>query len=194
MPTNIKASGFASGEVLKTAAAAEGAEKIALDDLFIRLYKKIRSLASRLQWRGTNPTLGPTALANETYLKLLKDPPDFGSKSPEEVIAVFANAMRQILVDAARRKHAQKRDADSSREQTTPRVEDALTDWLTVDAVLADLEHENSRQRQIVDCRFYLGMTVDETAAALNLSPTTIEREWREARARLGYQIRPEKR
>src|ERR1700722_15848522 len=107
MPLNVNGSGFASSEVGEI---PSGAPKIALDDLFTRKYKEIRHLASRLQWKGGNPTLGPTALAHEVYEKLLKDPPDLESKSWNEVIAVFANAMRQILVDAARRKKARKRD------------------------------------------------------------------------------------
>jgi RNA polymerase sigma factor (TIGR02999 family) len=160
-----------------------------LDDLFGRLYSKIRQLASRVRWKGANPTLNATALAHEAYLKLLKDPPDLASKSSDEVIAVFANAMRQILIDAARRKKAQKRDPVSAPENTPLPVEDALT----IDALAQDLKRENPRQGQVVDCRFYLGMTVDETAAALGLSKTMVEREWREARARLGARVQPGK-
>ncbi|MGI8744056.1 MAG: sigma-70 family RNA polymerase sigma factor [Bryobacteraceae bacterium] len=167
-------------------------QRRALDELFSRLYKKIRQLASRVRWNGANPTLNPTALVHEAYLKLLKDPPDFLSKcntgknacaTPyDEAIAIFANAMRQILIDAARRKSAQKRAPAGLPEKTAVSVEDALT----VAGLLEDLKRENPRQGQIVDCRFYLGMTVEETAAALNLSSTMVEREWREAKAWLG--------
>ncbi|MGD1070796.1 MAG: sigma-70 family RNA polymerase sigma factor [Bryobacteraceae bacterium] len=152
-----------------------------LDELFTGLYNKIRHLAARVRWNGANPTLNPTALANEAYLKLCKDSTDFSSRSYEEVIAIFANAMRHILIDAARRKNAQKRGVLSPPAATPVPVEDALT----LQDLLEDLKHENPRQCQIIDCRFYLGMTVEETAAALGLSKTMVEREWREAKARL---------
>lgn len=156
-----------------------------LDELFGRLYLKLRSLASRVSWNSSNPTLNPTALVHEAYLKLLKDPPDLSSKSYEETIALFANAMRQILIDAARRRMAQKREAVSAPEGADLLVEDVLT----LKGVLEDLERDHPRQSRIVDCRFYLGMTVNETATALNLSEATVEREWREAKARLGSKI-----
>ncbi len=186
----VKGSSIAGAELPETHPAHEADGKISLDDLFARKYTEIRELASRLRWKGGSPTLGPTALANEAYLKLLKDPPDLELKSYDNLIGVFANAMRQILVDASRRKKAQKRDPVGLPENTALPVEDALT----VDALLDDLKRENARQGRIVDCRFYLGMTVEETAAALNLSPATVEREWREAKARLGYKIRSDKR
>lgn len=156
-----------------------------LDALFSRLYEKIRRLASRIRWSGTNPTLNPTALVHEAYLKLMKDPPDLASKSYEEVIAVFAHAMRQILIDAARRKGAQKRAPAGLPDKADLPVEDALT----LDIVLEKLERENALQARIVQCRFLLGMTVDETAAALGISKTTVEREWRDAKASLSHKI-----
>lgn len=160
-------------------------QKRNLDELFGRLYSSLRTLASRISWNASNRTLNPTALVHEAYLKLLKDPPDFSSKSYEETIALFANAMRQILIDAARRKMAQKREPVGSPESADLLLEDVLT----LKGVLAELERENPRQSRIVDCRFYLGMTVNETAAALNLSDATVEREWRQAKARLGSRI-----
>jgi RNA polymerase sigma factor (TIGR02999 family) len=193
MPTKLDESGSGGDERRRSADLTQRPDRVALDEMFVEKYANIRKLAARLKWSGANPTLGPTDLANAAYLKLHKDPPDFGSKSCEEVIAIFANSMRQILVDATRRKRALKRDPDGSPGETPPRIEDAFADWLTVDAVLEDLERDNPRQRQIVDCRFFLGMTVPETAAALNLAPTTIEREWREAKLYLSSKIRPER-
>ena len=100
----VKGSSIAGAELPETHPAHEADGKISLDDLFARKYTEIRELASRLRWKGGSPTLGPTALANEAYLKLLKDPPDLELKSYDNLIGVFANAMRQILVDASRRK------------------------------------------------------------------------------------------
>jgi len=166
--------------------AASTTEDIrALDQLFDRLYDKIRRLAERVRWNGTNPTLNPTALANEAYMKLRKDPPDLAVKSYDEVIAIFANAMHQILQDAARRKRAQKRIAIDLPETTALPIEDALT----VAAAVEELGRENLRQAQIVRCRFLLGMTTAETAAALRLGKRTVEREWQDAKVRLGSKI-----
>lgn len=163
-------------------------QKVALDALFTRLYNKIRTLAARVRWNGMNPTLNPTALVHEAYIKLRRDPPEFAAKSYEEVIGIFANAMRQILIDG-RRKGAQKRVALDAPERTELPIEDALT----VLAALDRLECDNPRQVQIVRCRFLLGMTADETAVALGLSKRTVERAWQEAKAYLTREIDPRK-
>lgn len=168
--------------------AAEPAEhEAALDELFDRLYNKIRVLAARTRWNGTNPTLNPTALAHEAYLKLRKDPPEFAAKSHDEIIGIFANAMHQILIDAARRKSAQKRVVLDAPERTDLPIEDALT----IAATLEKLEAENRRQAQIVRCRFLLGMTAEETAAAMGIGKRTVEREWQEAKVRLSSKLDP---
>jgi RNA polymerase sigma-70 factor (ECF subfamily) len=161
--------------------------KLVLDELFTQLYNKIRILASRVRWNGTNPTLNPTALAHEAYLKLRKDPPELAAKSYDEVIGIFANAMHQILIDAARRKSAQKRVALDLPERIELPIEDAIT----IADSLEKLELGNPRQAQIIRCRFLLGMTTDETAAALRLSKRTVEREWQDAKAFLSRKIQP---
>jgi RNA polymerase sigma-70 factor (ECF subfamily) len=162
-------------------------ENAALDEVFSQLYNKIRTLASRVRWNGTNPTLNATALAHEAYLKLRKDPPELAAKSCDEVIRIFANAMHQILIDAARRKDAQKRMIVDGPERRDLAIEDAIA----VAAALETLERENPRQAQIVRCRFLLGMTAGETAAAVCVSKRTVEREWQDAKALLGTKIYP---
>ena len=159
--------------------------KVSLDDLFTRLYDKIHGLAARVRWSGTNPTLNPTALAHEAYIKLRKSSPQVTAETNKEAIGIFANAMHQILIDAARRKNAQKRlEIPASASVELP-IEDALT----VAASLERLERENPRQADIVRCRFLLGMTAGETAAALVLSQRTVEREWQHARDWLSRHI-----
>jgi RNA polymerase sigma factor (TIGR02999 family) len=160
-----------------------------LDELFTRLYERIRRLAARVRWNGTNPTLNPTALAHEAYMKLRKDPPELATKSYDEVAAIFANVMRQILTDAARRKGARKRAVADLGGGTNLPIEDVIT----IDAALEQLERENPLQARVVQCRFLLGMTVDETAATLQISKRTIEREWHDARARLTSIVDPAK-
>ena len=158
-----------------------------LDEIFGQLYEKIKGLAARVRWSGTNPTLNPTALAHEAYLKLRENPPDLSAKNYDEVVGIFSHAMRQILVDAARRKGAQKRIPVAGHEEKTLPVEDALA----VNTALEELERENPRQARIVECRFLLGMTVDETALATGQSRTTVERDWREAKDKLSQRLHP---
>jgi RNA polymerase sigma factor (TIGR02999 family) len=165
----------------------DAASEQPLDELFGQLYEKIKRLAARVRWNGTNPTLNPTALAHEAYLKLREHPPDLSSKNYEDVIRVFAHAMRQILADAARRKGAVKRVAVAQPEDAKLPVEDAMT----LNMAMEELEKENPRQARIVECRYLLGMTVEETAAATGQSISTVEREWREAREWLGRKIQP---
>lgn len=162
------------------------AELNALNERLTDLYERIHGLASRLRWRGTNPTLNPTALANEAFLKLHGEP-GLAAKPNDELIRIFANAMHQILIDAARRKRAQKRLPVELPERKELPIEDVIT----VSTALEELDRENPRQAQIVRCRFLLGMTADETATALRLGKRTVEREWQDARERLGRKIDP---
>ena len=137
-------------------------QAVALDELFTRLYNKIRLLAARVRWNGTNPTLNPTALVHEAYIKLRKDPPELGVKSYDEIIGIFANAMHQILIDAARRKTAQKRVVIDPPQRTDLPIEHAIT----IAATLEKLGLDNPRQAHIVRCRFLLGMTAEETGGS----------------------------
>lgn len=152
-----------------------------LDACFTRLYGNIRQLAGRLGWTSTNPTLNATALAHEAYLKLRKDPPDFANRSYEEIISIFANAMRQILVDAARRKKAKKRTLE-----VIPKTADLpIEDVLTIALALEQLAREAPREGRVAEARFLLGMNATEIGLALGLSQRTVEREWQQAKARL---------
>jgi RNA polymerase sigma factor (TIGR02999 family) len=160
-------------------------DRQALDSCFTRLYDNIRHLARRLGWTSTNPTLNATALAHEAYLRLRKDPPDLASKSHEETIAIFANSMRQILIDAARRKSARKRQQEALPESNRLPIEDALT----VAMALEDLARAAPQQGRIAEARFLLGMTASETANALGVSVRTVEREWQEARTCLAGKL-----
>lgn len=164
------------------------AELATLDQIFERLYQRIRKTAARLRWSGQNPTLNATALAHEGYLKVRSNPPELPGRSDDELIAIFAAAMHQIMIDAARRKNAMKRTIVSLPDSAAVPIEDALT----IAAALEDLERENPRQAQVVRCRFILGMTTDETALALRLTKRTVERDWQQARERLSRRINRE--
>ena len=162
--------------------ALDGAEKRrVLDERFTDLYKNIRGLAARVRWNGTNPTLNPTALAHEAYLKLRSSAPDLSTKSYEEVIAIFANAMLQILRDAARRKNAGKRKFQEVAGPPNVPVDEALIVAEALDALYC----QNPLQARVAQCRYLFGMTVGETAAALGLPSRKVERLWQEAKIQL---------
>ncbi len=161
----------------------------ALDECFTRLCDNIRHLALRLRWASTNPTLTSAAQAYEAYLKLRRDPPNRSGKTHEETISIFADAMRQILVDATRRKKAHKRDPEVLLKSADLPIEDALSVALAVE----ELSQKTPQQGRIAEARFLLGMTTLETGLALGLSQGTVEREWKEAKACLTDKLLGEK-
>jgi len=168
-------------------AAQTEADRRQLDEVFCNRYNRIRALAAQVRWNGSNPTLNPTALAHEAYLRLLKHPPDVAAKSYDEVINLLANAMRQILADAARRKKSQKRTAVPLPDRHELPVEEALTISLAIDQLSAS----EPRKMQIARCLCVLGMTREETARALGLSLRTLDREWQSAKSILSESVQP---
>ncbi len=165
----------------------------AFDRLFPLVYNELRRLAGlqRRRWRGDD-TLNTTALVHEAYLRLA------GQSSPgwdntAHFMAVAARAMRQILLDHAKARQRAKRGGDR-RRVPLHEIEAALrTDGgaaeagsealLALDAALQRLDRENPRQSRIVECRFFGGMPIVDTAAALGISPATVKRGWAMAQA-----------
>ena len=170
--------------------------------LFSLVYQKLRSIA-RIQRRRqpSGETLNTTAVVHEAYLKL------FGSgnrdfKDRAHFMAVAATAMRQILIGHARRKSAAKRgggEAPASFDEVeralhgdagfVPPAADAL---LALDEALERLRQHSERQSRIVECRFFGGMSIEDTATALELSPATVKRDWSMAQAWLHREIQSE--
>jgi RNA polymerase sigma-70 factor, ECF subfamily len=164
-----------------------------LDDLFAATYNELRHIASSLKRHDGSMTLNPTALVNEAWLRM-SDSPQLGALSPAHFKAVAARAMRRVLIDAARRRHARKRAGsdvviafDELVEQPVIRDEDVLG----LDAALRDLARLDPRQATLVEYRYFGGLTVSELAETLGVSETTVERDWRVAKAWLKSQLRP---
>lgn len=156
------------------------------------VYEQLRALAgSYFRGKRADHTLQPTALVHEAYLRLAKvDPERFTERA--HFLAVAATAMRQILTDHARRKMAKKRGGAEQARVTLsalPGEAQAGVDALDLDAALTRLSSLNPRQVTIVELRYFGGLTVPETAAALEVSVATIEKEWRRARAWLHGQL-----
>lgn len=161
-------------------AAADG-DAAAARDLLPLVYSELRSLAqARMAREAPGHTLQPTALVHEAYLGIIRDD-DADWDCRGHFFAVAAGAMRQILVESARRKMAQKRGGGKLRlstEQVAPTFEPPSEDILAVDEVVKRLEREDPRKGQIVNLRFFARMTTAETAAALGISIGTVRREW----------------
>jgi RNA polymerase sigma factor (TIGR02999 family) len=150
------------------------------------VYRELHQIARRLMRReGDAHTLQATALVNEAYIRLAKPRPG-GFNDRIHFFAVAATVMRGILVDHARAKRADKRGGglqplDAFLE---PSVNlDAPELILAIDAALTRLAGMDDRQARIVELRFFAGMTVDEIASALEISPRTVKREWQLAKA-----------
>lgn len=176
-------------ELLRRAAAGEAAAGEAALPL---VYRELRRIAqARMAGERADHTLQATALVHETWLKLV----GMGAAEWRDRVAFYqaaATAMRRILVDHARRRGRQKRGGGRSSEPITltglparlPDLGDAAT-FLQLDEEIARLEAEDPRAGAVVRLRFFGGLDVDETAAALGMSRRTVLREWAFARARL---------
>ncbi len=166
--------------------ALDGDAPSAAQRLFAVVYDELRALAGGcFQHQRPDHTLQPTALVNEAFLKLV-DQTRIEWQSRAHFLAVAARAMRQILIDHARGRATAKRGGDLCRvtmdEAITP-ITDYDPELLDLDEALQRLAAMDERQSKIVELRFFGGMTVDEVAHVLNVSKTTVEADWRMARA-----------
>ena len=173
---------------------AGGGERAALDALFALTYEELRRLASTVRRGDASATLSPTALVNEAWLKLAGSP-HLGSTSRLHFKRIAARAMRQVLIEAARRRHADKRAGGAAALLIT--LDESLghgaitpQDVLALDTALDDLARLSPRQAQMIEARFFGGFDVAETAELLEVSEATVLRDWRAARAWLTHQLR----
>ncbi len=174
-------------------------DRSAFDKLFPLVYDELHGLAraQRRAWRG-NETLDTTALLHEAYLKLVaQSNPDWEDRA--HFLSVAARAMRQILIDYARRQRREKRGGDRTRVSLNDfRLELGASEFsderaellVALDDSLKRLEERNERHSRIVECRFFGGMTIRDTARALGVSPATVKRGWAMAQAWLYQDIR----
>lgn len=164
------------------------------DILFARLYDELRALARwHLESERGDHTLQSTALVHEAYLRLsVRYPGSWADR--HHFLSTAAKVMRQILVDHARTRNRLKRGGAAERI-TLSEVDGEIAaaepiDIQAVDAALHRLTELDARQAQIVELRFFAGMTIPETAAVLHLSPETVKRDWTMARAWLSRVLR----
>jgi RNA polymerase sigma factor (TIGR02999 family) len=160
------------------------------------VYGELRRLArGYLQRERPDHSLPPTALVHEAYLKLV-DQRRAQWQNRAQFFAIAAHIMRRILVDHARAHHAQRRGADARVPlQDADAASDPLeVDMLALDAALERLSAQYPRQSQLVELRFFGGLTVEEIAAALGVAPITVKRDWALAKAWLYREIQGQSR
>jgi RNA polymerase sigma factor (TIGR02999 family) len=168
-------------------------ERRVLDDLFSVTYEELRRLAASVKRGDQSLTLSATALVNEAWLKLANSP-RFASTSRLHFKRIAARAMRQVLVEAARRRHASKRGGPDAAVVPLDDSNDAASwtgqDVLALDRALDELARIEPRQALMVESRFFGGLDATETAALLEVSEATILRDWRAAKAWLAHELR----
>ena len=162
------------------------AEGNTLERLVPLLYDELREIAHRVLARERQGhTLQTTALVHEAYLKLV-DETKVTRQGRSYFFAAAARAMRQVLVDQARRRKAEKRGGGAAAESfddSMLAVDGFAAELLDLDQALEQLAERNPRHARVVECRFFAGLSVEETAAALGTSPRTVKYDWALARA-----------
>jgi len=164
-----------------------------LDDLFAVTYEELRRLASSVKRSDGNATLNPTALVNEAWIKLANSPP-FTTTSRLHFKRIAARAMRQVLVEAARRRDTYKRGGEQmpalvAFDESMAPI-NCHRDLIVLDSALDELARIEPRQALMVESRFFGGLEVDEIAEMLDVSRATIVRDWRAAKAWLAHELR----
>jgi RNA polymerase sigma factor (TIGR02999 family) len=173
--------------------AVQSGDRSALDELYALVYGELRILAHRQRRRwDASGMLNTTALVHEAYLKLVKQR-HIHLETRAHFFALAATAIRHIVSNYARDRQARKRGSGvrtvslselGSRPGGELRVSDAHADLLVaIDEALNRLERVSPRQRGVVECRFFGGLSIEETAAAIGISPRTVKRDWMLAQA-----------
>ena len=174
---------------------SDSGDRAILDELFPIIYQELRNLAvRRLKGEKQNHTLQPTELAHEAYLKLV-DQNSYGFKNRTQFFALAAKMMRNILVDHAKSKKAVKRGGEMQKvslEKTIVSIAEMDLDILALDSELKKLAEMDEDKCQIVELKFFGGLTTKEIAEVTGKSTATVEREWSFSRAWLHQKLKAE--
>lgn len=186
---SLRARAVARGDVDQTAR-----ERQDLDRLFSLTYEELRRLASSVKRGDPSNTLSATALVNEAWLRLAKSP-GMAVTSRLHFKRIAARAMRQMLIEAARRRNAHKRGGDGevifvSFDDSLNRAATGSESLLALDTALTELARLEPRQALIVESRFFGGLEISEISSLIGVSEATILRDWRAAKAWLGQELR----
>ena len=175
----------ANGEITELLLALSGGESSALDKLIPLVYAELRRLAHRYMWHErADHTLQTSELINEAYLRLV-DGGRVNWQDRAHFLAVAAQAMRRVLVEYARSRGSQRRGAGVRRLPLSAALNVHMRqspDLIKLDGALTALAEEHPRRAQVIELRFFGGLSVEETAAVLVVSKDTVLRDWRLAR------------
>ncbi len=186
-----------SDRVTQLLDASSRGSATAFDELIPLVYDDLRGIAhKRLRSERTHHTLDTTAVVHEAYLRLV-DQREADWRDRAHFFALAARVIRNVLVDYARRRNALKRGGPGGRLAMRSPLEDEsqaarIVDLVALDRALTRLAGHDPRLERIVECRFFGGMTMAETAEALGASLRTVERDWRRAKAYLYRELRQE--
>ena len=171
-------------DVVRLLNDARSGDAVAWTRFVALVYRDLRQLAHRqLRGRRADQTLGTTALVHECYLRIVR-----GDRTPADrrhFFALASRVMRQVVVDHARERLAQKRGLGKAAVPLDLVAEDELAqarDFVELDGALVALERINERQARVIECRFFAGLTEQETAEAVGVSLRLVQRDWSEAR------------
>lgn len=169
------------------------ASRDALDQLYGAAYSELRRLAASVRRGSPSVSLSPTTLVNEAWVKLAVSPSTPWT-SHLHFKRIAARAMRQVLVEAARRKSARKRGGPHlefvTLDESVPQAAVTSNELLALDAALTELALMEPRHAQMVEFRFFAGLDVAETATLLQVSEATVHRDWRAVKAWLASRVR----
>ena len=179
-------------EVTRILSAIEQGDPQAAEQLLPLVYEELRKLAADKLARETpGQTLDATALVHEAYLRLVGNDDSRRWKDRGHFFAAAAQAMRRILVDNARRKRAQKRGAGLQRQPLDPVAAPEIdVEVLALDEALEKLAEAEPIKARLVELRYFAGLTGDQAAKVLDISPATADRHWAYARAWLRNEVR----
>lgn len=171
-------------DITRLLVAHQEGDQEAFDRLVPLVYQDLKRIARRQLGGHRRGQLDTTALVHEAYFRLVEHE-GLAWESRAHFYAVAAQAMRQIIVDFARRRLAAKRGGDRVRVSLDPQrlsVDEQADMLIAIDEALNRLRDRSDRQARIVECRFFGGLSEDEIAAALTVSKRTVQRDWRQAR------------
>lgn len=179
-------------DITRALSELAGGDQAALDRLLPVVYENLRALAQReLRRERPDHTLNATALVHEAYLRLVQlDSITWEGRA--HFFGAAAQAMRRILISYARMKKAEKRGSGAdhlSLDDVVVAARDRPAELLALDEALDRLAELDERQARVVECRFFGGMSVEETGVALGISPATVKRDWTLARAWLNREL-----
>jgi RNA polymerase sigma factor (TIGR02999 family) len=186
-----------TNEVTERLIAWSAGDRAAFDHLLPMVYQELRRMAGAyLRQENPGHTLQPTALVHETWLRLI-DQTRVNWQNRAQFFGVAAQMMRRILVDHAKAKHREKRGGDAvklSLDDVVNLSQERVTDLLALNDALDDLSRIDGRKSRVIELRYFGGFSVEETAQILEVSPETVIRDWKMAKAWLYQQIKREAR